>query len=119
VTADQSNIRITQKSRFERLTGMPDRSSVLEVVNKLRALGSARQIADFLGGAGITGVKGVPGACPLAVYIEKQTGVRVSVGEDFMFIGNVMASANVYGPLHDFVREFDKGSFPELVEVAQ
>jgi hypothetical protein len=117
MTETEDDVRITQKSRFERLTGVSEghgRTSVLDVVNELRVLGSARKIADLLAEADIAGIKHVPQACPIAIYIEKRTGEQVSVGEDHIFIGKVMVTANVYGPIHQFVREFDKGLYPEL-----
>jgi hypothetical protein len=110
--------RITQKSRFERLTGMPEWPSVDDVLAKLRALGSARQIADFLHQSGVKGRIGRAGGCPIAVYVAQQTGgeQQVVVTACFISVGKAMSSANVNGPIHDFVRGFDAGLYPERVE---
>jgi hypothetical protein len=75
-------------------------------------------IAALLREQGIRGVRTDPCACPLAVYL---TGLNIeapSVTESVVSING--AEEWMFTPDHieAFVRRFDGGAWPELVEVA-
>jgi hypothetical protein len=118
---------------------VPVRPSVAEVVEKLQAQGSARQIAEFLAQEQITGELNSGSSCPLANYLRREThrnvivtGARVLVTElkevqraearegfAVTVVISPMVVADTRGtPIHAFVRGFDEGDYPELLAEA-
>jgi hypothetical protein len=92
--------------------------TVPEIIDKLRSLGSPRQIADFLASQGVVGERLVAGACPLANYLHREAHEPVSVGALSIGVGwPPIAQPDTYiigTALQGFVREFDAGRYPEL-----
>jgi hypothetical protein len=86
-------------------------------VSFLAGLGSATAIRDFFGRRGIRGRNKDPFACPVANF------VRRSLNNDFYLIlvcanWTTINGQRVHNPLpvFMFVRQFDKGAYPELIE---
>lgn len=92
---------------------------LIELRDKLLAEGGPEQIALFLAGQGIKGVRTSNSSCPVANYIRREIDYvpMVSVGTRHMGAG---AGADwdsvdfVNTPLERFIRGFDSGRFPEL-----
>lgn len=98
---------------------------VPEVIDKLQALGSAGQIAQFLEDQGITGRVKEAESCPVANYIARQTGCAdalvdhlfITYGCDTASNVNQISWVEIAGtPVGEFVADFDHGLFPKLNE---
>lgn len=93
-----------------------------QVVATLGGLGgTASEIAGALEAKGITGRRHSSQHCPLANYLMEQfpEAERASVGIWSMLIdadGGTLASPESPGSCRDFVRAFDNGRFPNLVQ---
>lgn len=93
--------------------------TLADLVGKLEALGSSRQIADFLQEQGTRAVRNQPQRCAVAQYVNRATGGCSSVGAigAFLWLNGVLPEEVQYpgGPLNDFVIDFDCGKYPELI----
>jgi hypothetical protein len=98
---------------------------VPEVIDKLQALGSAAQIADFFAAEGITGQLKEAERCPVANYIARETGCAdtlvdhlfVTYGSDTAKTVNQISWVEIGGtPVGEFVADFDHGRYPKLTE---
>jgi hypothetical protein len=93
--------------------------TVPEVVDKLQALGSPRQIADFFASEGVLGWPGMRTACPLANYLRRETDVAIAVGTTYITVVMSWPPDRIdttETPIQDFVMGFDFGQYPELIE---
>jgi hypothetical protein len=64
---------------------------------------------------------GVPGSrnrCPLAKYLRRKLGTLASVDRDGAVLGRPVRTVPLPVACRSFVRKFDKGRYPELVEPA-
>lgn len=79
---------------------------------------SAGQVATFLLGRGVVGVRRDVDRCPLAVYLTARTGRSVAVGNVIAFYDDSLEDAHVLLPrvIEHFVRLFDDVAFPELID---
>lgn len=95
--------------------------TVVDVVDKLEALGSSEQIALFLEQEGVKGVRNCPSACAIAEFVGDACGaplVRVTAQSiTAQRFGHAAECAPIYidGPIIDFILDFDEGRYPELV----
>lgn len=108
-----------------------DRPTVAEVVDKLAALGSGQQIAQFFEERGIVGSMGWSDTCPVANYIRRETGRWVQAGiftvsspgvfavEEGAFTLDVKDQVALPEPIMDFIVDFDRGKYPRLVKHGQ
>ena len=92
-----------------------------EIVERMAALGdTAEDVADSLDAAGVKGPTGDGGACPLAVWAQRQhgdvTGPCVVAPHKLILWPDDPSSSEAALPpaLRDFVRLFDAGEFPDL-----
>lgn len=76
-----------------------------EVVERLDLLGSSQAVADFFATQGITGYRICPNDCPVARYVERETGGHHRV------YGGLGLPPNV----RDFIADFDRQRYPHLV----
>jgi hypothetical protein len=103
--------------------------TVPEALDKLAALGSPRQIADFLVQRQIKAFPSKLDRCAIAEYVRAETEIEVNVfcgggaGADVCRdikgvvrhdmnpnVGDVLPDV-----LQDFARGFDRGAYPELI----
>lgn len=99
------------------------RPTTPEVVDKLNALGSKDDIALFFKSENVTGVPCRVGWCILANYLGHQTGYATLMDYRPARLewkaGSLLDSPetmSLTGPLLAFVRAFDHGEYPELVD---
>ena len=93
-----------------------------EAFSKLDGL-EADDIARFLKDQGIVGVKGDPAACVISRYMVTMTGAQacvaspltITVWEGPEYFDVVFASP-ASPAVAEFIRRFDDGAYPELVE---
>lgn len=109
-------------------------SDIADVIGKLEALGSSRQIADFLEEQGVKATMKHANSCAIARYVEGQVGVGVRVGHRSTQLKHPRESTTVTegettwhydyqqaeylegSPITDFVADFDAGKYPALVD---
>lgn len=87
-------------------------------LDKLGALGDARDIALFLQAEGITGTH-LATSCPVANYVWRETGVSISVCSNFWArdeAGRTYDQETVPPAVGKFIRSYDLLGFPELDE---
>lgn len=93
---------------------MPDPTdAVSDVLNKLAAQGSARQIADYLVAEQCAGNRNAGTACPVARYVQRATGHHVYV-DGVSWTDQVGDEHPIPDDVSEFVEYFDEGRFPEL-----
>lgn len=106
---------------WERGTVLP---SVPEVLDKLAALGSARQIADFLLEQEMKAYPVRVNACAVAVYLQKETGMQVTVHPGHFLDETMIGQVNIPGQrtpvnlpkaVQKFACEFDRWTYPDLI----
>lgn len=93
--------------------------TVVDVVNKLVALGSADQIALFFEGEEIVGEPTFTDACPVANYVRRETGRRVLASWSGIYaFGHADRLEVEFGfePIGAFMRKFDSLSYPALID---
>ena len=74
------------------------------------------EIAAFLEGQGLTGVRRIPERCPVAVYLTRATGLRVSAGSRRIHvIGGEPIEISTPPPVTNFIWAFDGGQFRSLL----
>lgn len=105
-----------------------DKLAVIEVLEKLGALGSADHIALFLEEEGIKGHLTNSESCPITNYIERETDAVVTTGRysmsiefgcesvDFVEKGGDFGLLPQYEAVSYFVRNFDEEEYPNLIE---
>lgn len=89
------------------------------IVDLLNAMGAnAKEVAELLISVGIKGRPGSADSCPVNRYIISKGGdpggaifTRYYAAQGFYF--------PTPQPVYDFIRAFDAGEYPELVEVKQ
>jgi hypothetical protein len=100
-------------------------NDVPDVVAKLQALGSVRQIVDFFRAEGITGCAKASERCPVANYIRRETGCEDASVDHYSIAYDCDRAStldeigwvSIYDtPVGNFVAGFDLGLFPELEE---
>ena len=87
-----------------------------EVIGKLGQL-QPDEIARLFRDEGVTGVLGQARRCPVASYVRRETGVRISIydnwsqvsGDDFDLLG-----AATPPTVFEFIRRFDGLEYPDL-----
>lgn len=89
----------------------------------LTNLGStADEIAGSLAAAGITGELNAPCSCAIANYLSAQgfASVAVAVEESGCYVvehgADVSHTIGQDGPIPDFIRAFDAGAYPHLIQ---
>jgi hypothetical protein len=91
---------------------------VVRAAELLEALGATRQqVAKTLFDSEDYGHRGSCGRCPVAVHLERQLGVAVSVGdlEVSLHLGpNRLLNVDLPDPVVQFVAYFDLGEYPLL-----
>lgn len=91
---------------------------VVRAAELLQALGATRQqVAKTLFDSEDYGVRGSCGHCPVAIYLHRQLGVAVSVGdvEASLHLGpNRLLNVDLPEAVADFVGAFDEGDYPLL-----
>lgn len=102
------------------LGARPDRPTVGELLERLQALGSHKAIALHLAEYGITGTQCNAGTCPIALYLQQETGnFEIHVGEEDAAIWRSGAVSDQLFPLpaavRDFIAFFDAGMYPKLI----
>lgn len=96
--------------------------TVVEVLNKLAALGSAPQIADHLIEVDCAGYRGDGGTCPVARYVKGTADTLhgiLHIGPDYWSVDNPLTGESISGgnlpiPVSTFIASFDRGGFPGL-----
>lgn len=91
------------------------------VIEKLQSFEIADDLADYFRGYGIKATPRNPFACPIAQYVEKETGLSgVVTGACSVRIENEYGEQlEVFthsDAMIDFVERYDKGSYLDLVE---
>jgi hypothetical protein len=98
------------------------RLTLTEAVEKLAALGSPQQIADFFQAEGIHGLVGHAHSCPVARYVQQVTGAgRVWVSPSREHNGGVGGVGNRYScylprAVNDFALAFDNEEYRGLIQ---
>ena len=95
------------------------RPTPAEVLDKLGALGSARQIADYLAAQGVTGWPSLANRCPVSQWVLAESGLRISLsksGWDLWAPDDLMAErvGATPEPVGEFIVAFDNGAYREL-----
>lgn len=89
------------------------------VLDKLGALGTATDIAEFLEQEAITGTHHSQ-TCPVANYVLRETGTPISICQSFWGPANAAnwerSSHTVPVSVTAFIRRFDGRGFPRLEE---
>lgn len=108
-----------------------DKLAVIEVLEKLGALGSADHIALFLEEQGIRGHLTNSESCPITNYIERETTADASTGRYSVVVGlqrglgcteriDFTDDDTYYLPQYEaishFVAAFDNEKYPNLIE---
>ena len=99
----------------------PEVPTVEEHLAKLQTLGTHKEIALFLAGEGITGTCSNAGLCPIARYLQAETGcVDIAVDENevtaWYYNGAVNSRTKVPPAVADSIAFFDSRMYPELVD---
>lgn len=101
---------------------LPDAPTIPELLGKLEALGDPQQIAYFFEGEGIKAKPCGSHTCAVAVYLIRETGEDLAVGELQCIVwrnGKIPNETHDLPlPVRDFISEFDDLDFPELVDWA-
>jgi hypothetical protein len=89
-------------------------------LGKLEACGSSRQIHDYFVEQKIQGRRGRAYACPIAQFVNDALGVadyQVTCA-DTLVVAIPLRAVRVPTPpaVADFIRDFDGGSYPDLVD---
>ena len=93
---------------------MPEYVTIPEALAELPTE-SAEAVAEFLRDQGVTGDKH-SSSCPIAVWITRRTGQRVTV-----VVNDVMPTFPALGrfvnphAVREFIRSFDRGVYPHLI----
>ncbi len=91
-----------------------------EARNQLEAFDSADNIATFLKGEGVQGSRGLADCCPVARWMQQETGKKVLVSVVSMWTDCNMAELTeerIHGEsLAEFINLFDRNQYPELIE---
>lgn len=92
-------------------------------IAKLSSFTTAGEIRSFLQDEGVKGKCKAVSECALAEYIHRESGYSVHVGKyqidsvlpinDRMPFGRLCKTTNA---MHDFIRMFDYGFYPELMK---
>lgn len=88
-------------------------------VAMLFSFDSSEEIAQFLAAEGITGFHQMTEACPIANYLNRETGLPVLVDSGsvlFKKTPDIAVSFDNTDAVYDFVNDFDDGEYPELAE---
>jgi hypothetical protein len=94
------------------MTNTDPTPTVAEVLDKLAANGSARQVADHLGDRGITGWRRIAHRCPVSELVRAETGQVISLSrKGWDSDSSTGRTPKVVG---EFVVAFDDGEFPGL-----
>jgi hypothetical protein len=97
----------------------PHLPTVVEVIDKLAAVGSSVQIAMHLRQQQCVGAAGASLSCPVARYVRRETGESVQIG-GVVYLRPGVVGAEVVGflpdPIRDFIEDFDGGRYPDLIE---
>ena len=89
--------------------------TVVELVGKLEALGSGRQIADFFQREGVRGFRDDGVSCPVARYLRYETGSwDVLACAVFVQLGHGAIYLRDDSPITEFIVNFDAGAYPAL-----
>jgi hypothetical protein len=81
-----------------------------------------REIAEKFKEMGIRGVPGDACNCPVAVYLSRETELRIFTGIEDYFIASLVNSEEIlidgFIPhnVKKFIKQFDHGKYPELVD---
>jgi len=89
----------------------------------LDKLGStSEEVAEKLKEKGVKGARRSVGTCPIAIYLWRE-GFKWENGVGTMIVGGSCISDNpradlmaTPGVVADFIRDFDRGNYPELEE---
>lgn len=103
------------------LATQPEVPTVAELLDKLATLGSHRQIALHLAERGINGTPCNAGSCPIAHYLQVETGnPEIHVGDDDCAVwrGGALPDERHSIPpaVKDFIAFFDAHLYPDLVD---
>jgi hypothetical protein len=111
-------------------SGVRDRRSLRRSLEELvQGFGTtAEGVADSLSAFGVRGTPGDVTGCAIARYMQAVVGAEPSVSEVMVSEhklrvtrrwGRFPITVNLPGAVTTFVREFDAGSYPQLVEPAE
>lgn len=100
---------------------LPEAPTVTELLDKLQALGTHREIALFLAERGVVGTCNNAQHCPIAHYLQDETGKPgIRVGEDEMVIwrttGAYEEQQKLPPAVKDFIAFFDSHMHPDLID---
>jgi hypothetical protein len=95
--------------------------TIPELLDRLAALGSHKEIALYLAQRGISGTCSNAGLCPIAKYLQQETGRQdISVDEGEIFVWDDDRVYNTTYPVprvvRDFIAFFDARLHPELID---
>jgi hypothetical protein len=84
---------------------------------KLADMQSAQEIRAFLASEGIRGVCGSTTQCPIAEYVGRRSGVPTCVGGWVIPVSGTGGTPRpaMTPAMLNFIREFDRGIYEELV----
>lgn len=85
-----------------------------EAVDRLAAL---VDIPDYLMRAGYRGAKYRSCDCPVAMYLRDKTGESHVVCKEMIANLGSLEAISVPLPIQDFIDRYDRGDFPELIEI--
>jgi hypothetical protein len=95
-----------------------NRFRVKRALNKLtKNAGHPSIVAKRLEEEGITGIQARERECPIARYILQRTGIRVKVGCSFIRDG--FRPVETPATIAVFIRNFDRGYYPNLISVEE
>lgn len=94
---------------------MNDKPTVAEVVTKLETLGSPDQIALFFKQEQIVGTPCAAFECPVANYVERETGTVTSVSGYSVMNGPDRLELPLDSAVSGFVCRFDGYDYPDLI----
>lgn len=91
--------------------------AVSDALDKLAAVGSTRQIADFLEAEGLTGSVLRNRFCVVHSYLADKADASITVGLHGVGIAAYGRKVRIAAPLSiaDFIEAFDRGEFPKLI----
>lgn len=82
--------------------------------DKLAGFQSAREIADYFRSEGIRGFRMDAFSCPIAAFMQDQTGRRFSVCRDDVSTNDDQFAFETTTPMADFIVNFDYGLYEDL-----
>ena len=88
--------------------------TVSDALRKLEGM-TDQEIAEFLKRNRVRGKRGCEGQCPLAKWLQRETGRQIDVMKQGWITGDANGPVQASKTVSKFVNKFDRGDWPFLL----